>query len=68
MADARTPQHYRVATGQKTQNFKTGGSVPKFQKLPSAPSPPLKSGTPDTPMEKSRRANGIRNMKGGGRC
>lgn len=53
-----TRQHHRNATG--ALDLKTGGSV----RTPAL----LKSGTPDTPLENAKRANGIPGMKKGGKC
>lgn len=50
------PQHKRLAMGQ---GYKKGGSV-------QAPKN-LKTGIPDTPIEKAKRANGVPGMKNGGR-
>lgn len=54
------PQHKRMAMGSKTQGYAKGGSV--------MPKPAvLKSGKPDTPIEKAKRANGIVGMNRGGK-
>lgn len=60
---SKIPQHKRAAMGDKV-GFAKGGSVPK---LPAAPRV-LKSGKPDSPMEKAKRANGVVGMKKGGMC
>ena len=64
--NSKIPQHKRAAMGEKV-GFAKGGSVPKVAKLPAAPRV-LKSGTPDSPMEKVKRANGVVGMKKGGAC
>ncbi len=46
------PQHKRMAMGEKV-GMKKGGSV--------------KTGIPDSPMEKVKRQNGIPGMKSGGK-
>ena len=49
-----------MAMGSKTQGYAKGGSV--------MPKPAvLKSGKPDTPIEKAKRANGIVGMNRGGK-
>jgi len=54
----KVPQHKRMAMGEKV-GFKKGGAVaPRL----------LKTGTPDSPLEKAKRANGIPGMKKGGKC
>jgi len=63
---SKIPQHKRAAMGEKV-GFAKGGSVPMAPKLPAAPRA-LKSGMPDSPMEKVKRSNGVVGMKKGGRC
>ena len=48
------PQHKRMAMGEKVTGMKKGGAV--------------KTGIPDSPMEKVKRQNGIPGMKAGGPC
>lgn len=56
MKDSQVPQHKRLAMGQ---GLKAGGLVR---------APVLKTGIPDSPMEKAKRANGVIGMKKGGKA
>ena len=50
-------QHKQMAMGQKV-GMKAGGMV----------KPTVKTGMPDSPMEKAKRANGIPGFKKGGKA
>ncbi len=53
--DKLISQHKRAAMGDSRVGFARGGRV-------------LKSGVPDTPLEKAKRANGVPGMKTGGKA
>lgn len=53
------PQHKRLAMGQAA-GFARGGLVDKGRQL--------KSGFPDGPVEKAKRANGVPGYAGGGKA
>lgn len=56
------PQHKRMAMGDKTAGcYAKGGAVRQ------SGSSLLKTGTPDTPLEDAKRANGLVGMKTGGK-
>lgn len=57
MKNSMIPQHKKLAMGQ-TPGFKVGGFVPSADR---------KTGIPDTPIEKAKRANGVPGMKKGGK-
>lgn len=57
------PQHKKIAMGDKPA-FKNGG----FVKMAPAKPAMLKTGIKDSPLEKSKRANGIPGMKVGGKA
>lgn len=60
-----TPQHKRMAMGQKVTGMKSGGPV--MPSMPMAQSA-RKTGIPDSPITKVKAANGIPGMKKGGKC
>lgn len=63
MADKNVPQHKRMAMGQRV-NYRAGGGV----SISNISSTALKSGKPDSPLEKAKRQNGVPGMRKGGKA
>lgn len=63
MSSKDIPQHKRMAMGERV-NYRGGGSI----SISNVSSTPLKSGKPDSPLEKAKRDNKVPGMKKGGKC
>lgn len=65
---ANVGQHKRMAMGQNVTGYARGGSVMSKMDISGTSGRLLKSGKPDSPIEKAKRANGVPGMKSGGKC